>query len=241
MDITGAQVVGAAFFTFALAAMAVYLLVVPALTDPNFSAANFAQLSVEPWFLLVGIIIQDSILSAVAIDQALFRGRLKRSEMGLRLVRTPHSLPRQVAFGVAAGAGTFAISALALQLVINALRSGGIDPGSGVGGLQPRIASLSDYGFWVVSGVIVAPVAEELFFRGYALGGFEKRGFANRGLIATSVLFAAVHLDAFSFGPLLAAGLVLGSLRLSTGSLVAPIVGHATNNFIVMTLTLFGF
>ena len=162
--------------------------------------------------------------------------------MGVSLKRAPFSLPRQVGLGVGAGAFTFALSTLALLILLEALARAGLgDLGASTSPTQPRIRSLSDYEFWLVAGVVVAPLAEEAFFRGYALGGFAKRRDFNRGLAVTSALFAAVHLDPVAFVPLWAAGLVLGTLFLETGSLVAPIVAHATNNFIVMTLAYLGY
>jgi hypothetical protein len=102
------------------------------------------------------------------------------------------------------------------------------------------IHSTSDFVFWLIAGVVVAPLAEETFFRGFALGGLASRGLQNRGLLFTSLLFAAIHFNPLFFGQLLAAGLILGALYLRTGSLVAPIVAHMTNNFIVTTAILFG-
>jgi len=55
-----------------------------------------------------------------------------------------------------------------------------------------------------------------------ALGGLKKRGLTNFGLIFTSVVFAAVHMNPIGFVPLIAAGMVMGGLYLKTGSLAAP-------------------
>ena len=241
-EIRGGQVVGALFFAILLANLAVILLILPILADPATTEAQVQGLSTSAWFILLGLVVQDSILTAVAFDQAVFRGRLTWAEMGLFLKRAPFSVPRQVGLGVGAGVFTFCLSAVALLILFKALSLAGLgDLGTSASPTQPRIQSLSDYEFWLVAGVIVAPFAEEIFFRGYALGGFAKRRDINRGLVITSALFAAVHLDPIAFFPLWAAGLVLGTLYLETGSLLAPIAAHATNNFIALTLTYFGF
>lgn len=240
IDITSGQVVGAALFTFILAGVAVYLLLMPALISPAVSQQDLINLEGEPWFVLFELIVQDSILVAIAYDQGVFRKRLTKEEIGLRVDPAAGRVPKQVGIGVLAGAGTFMLSVVTIQILIDALTMSGVNLGGAGPALQPRIASLNDYGFWLVSGVVIAPIAEEFFFRGYALGGFVKRGLTNRGLLVTSALFAAVHMDPFSFGPLFVAGMVLGILRVKTNSLAAPIAAHATNNFIVMTLTLFG-
>lgn len=241
-EIRGGQVVGALFFAILLANLAVILLILPVLADPAITEVQVRGLSTAAWFILLGLVVQDSILTAVAFDQAVFRGRLTWQEMGLFLKRAPFSVPRQVGLGVGAGAFTFLMSSTALLIFLKALSLAGLgDLGTSTSPTQPRIQSLSDYEFWLVAGVIVAPFAEEVFFRGYALGGFAKRRDINRGLVITSLLFAAIHLDPIAFVPLCAAGLVLGTLYLETGSLLAPIAAHATNNFIAMTLTYFGF
>ena len=239
-DVTGTQVLGAALFTFIVAGVALYVLLLPVLSNPATAEVEVVRLSGEPWFILLGLIIQDSILAAVALDQALFRRRLTLAEMGLTFERLRFSVPQQVAIGIAAGGATFALSSLSLQLLVDAVKAMGYDLGPSNPLVQPRISSLSDYSFWIVSAVVIAPIAEETFFRGYALSGFIKRGVPNAGLLATSSLFAVVHLDPLALGPLFAAGLVLGALRIQTGSLVAPLTAHATNNFIVVTLTLLG-
>jgi membrane protease YdiL (CAAX protease family) len=79
--------------------------------------------------------------------------------------------------------------------------------------------------------VLLAPVAEELAFRGLlqpALG----RGIGSAGAIAaTSLLFAAAH---WYYGPKLPlialVGAVLGWARVASGGLRAPIALHALVN-----------
>lgn len=240
-EIRGGQVVGALLFTILLANLVVVLLTIPILAQVGATATRLADMSGAAWFILLALVVQDSIMTAVAVDQAVFRKRLTWQDMGLTLRRAPFSLPRQIGLGLGAGGLTFLMSTFALLIFLRTLSLAGISiSGTGPSPTQPSIQSLSDYGFWLVAGVIVAPLAEETFFRGYGLGGFAKRRDFNRGLAITSALFAAAHFDPLAFFPLWGAGMVLGTLYLQTGSLVAPIVAHATNNFIAMTLTYWG-
>ena len=77
--------------------------------------------------------------------------------------------------------------------------------------------------------VLIAPVAEELVFRGYGLFALEGRPIILAALI-TSVAFALIHvkpwLIAFSFF----AGLALFFLFSATGDLLTAIIAHATAN-----------
>jgi membrane protease YdiL (CAAX protease family) len=87
---------------------------------------------------------------------------------------------------------------------------------------------------WIV---IVGPFSEEIFFRGYAFGYIrEKAGFAA-GLLVSSVLFAAIHFNLSGFLVYLAIGCSMGWVYNRTNSLVAPMVGHATANSIVLMIS----
>jgi len=79
-------------------------------------------------------------------------------------------------------------------------------------------------------GVVLAPVGEELYFRGrlYDLFcGWKSGGFP---LLATAVIFAGFHFLPQLFIAYVVIGVLLGILRLRSGGLVAPIIAHAVNN-----------
>lgn len=78
--------------------------------------------------------------------------------------------------------------------------------------------------------VIVTPIAEELFFRGYAYPVFRARLGVRGGLWATAGLFALVHLYVVHLVPVALLGWLLGWMYERTGSLVVPIVAHAVGN-----------
>ena len=84
---------------------------------------------------------------------------------------------------------------------------------------------------WAAFALAVAPaLAEETLFRGLLRGRFAARLGAARGLLLSSLLFGAIHLD---FGQGLAAlvlGLYLGTLTLRTGSIHAAVLCHGVNN-----------
>jgi len=85
-------------------------------------------------------------------------------------------------------------------------------------------------------GVLVAPVGEEVLFRGFIQGALREACGARAALAATAALFAAIHFNLFAFPALLALGLVLGYLYDRTQSLVGPIVLHALYNAAVLAL-----
>lgn len=93
-----------------------------------------------------------------------------------------------------------------------------------------QIASQFEYIVAFISLVIVAPIAEEILFRGYLFGKLRKYIPVWASIILTSLLFAAVHgqwnvgLDVFALS------IVLCVLRLMTGSLWSSILLHMLKN-----------
>ncbi len=87
---------------------------------------------------------------------------------------------------------------------------------------------------------ILAPLAEELIFRG-ALWTALKKIFKKDLyiLITTSVLFALAHGDIGHIIGVLPIGFYIGWLRMKGGSIFPCIVAHATNNIIVSFLIIF--
>lgn len=76
---------------------------------------------------------------------------------------------------------------------------------------------------------VLAPVCEELFFRGYLLGVFSRYGRAGAAA-ATALLFAAAHGVTLSFPCQALFGLLLAALALRTGSVLAPLLAHMAYN-----------
>ena len=79
--------------------------------------------------------------------------------------------------------------------------------------------------------VLIAPVAEEVLFRGVLYPSIKQSGFPRTALWVTSLLFATMHFNALSFVPLTVFSLVLIFLYEKTGSLWASITAHSLFNF----------
>jgi len=78
--------------------------------------------------------------------------------------------------------------------------------------------------------VIAAPLGEELFFRGYVQSRLVARWGPAAGLVISSLLFAAAHMDVMHALAILPVGLVLGYIALRTGSIWTSMGIHAANN-----------
>ena len=90
----------------------------------------------------------------------------------------------------------------------------------------------------VLSVVILAPIAEEVFFRGVVFNALRREGGRRWAFIGSAVLFAAIHLSLVLFVPLLLLGLALAWVYERTNNLLAPIAMHATVNGISVILAL---
>ena len=96
--------------------------------------------------------------------------------------------------------------------------------------------------------VVVAPVAEELFFRGVVYNAWMREYGPRVALFGSAALFAVIHANTesgealigsvVSVVPIFGFGIVLAILYRTTASLAAPIAMHAGYNAISVTIVL---
>lgn len=92
----------------------------------------------------------------------------------------------------------------------------------------------------VTAVAVLAPLGEELLFRGYLLRVLGARYGAAAGLVVTSLLFGLLHVNPASLLALFALGVLFGLLRLATGSIWPAILAHGLQNGISSALVLAG-
>lgn len=94
----------------------------------------------------------------------------------------------------------------------------------------------SDFGWWgaFFRVVIVAPVIEELIFRGIILSGLRKNYPAISAVFISAVLFSLFHLNPWQMPATFVLGLVLGWIMIRTNNIILAITGHAINNLLVL-------
>lgn len=91
----------------------------------------------------------------------------------------------------------------------------------------------------LLGSVLLAPVCEELFFRGYltqALRPYSQRG----ALVLPALAFAVMHGVDAALLPRFALGCLLTMMMNRTGSVVAPMLVHAAYNFTLLVLVFSG-
>jgi membrane protease YdiL (CAAX protease family) len=79
---------------------------------------------------------------------------------------------------------------------------------------------------------VIAPVAEEIVFRGIILKSFLQRYSPAKSIVLSSIAFSLAHMDPVQIIPALGSGLLLGWLYFETENLWLCILLHSSNNFL---------
>lgn len=94
----------------------------------------------------------------------------------------------------------------------------------------------SDYGVYgaILKVAIMAPIIEELIFRGVIMHGLMRNYSKFTAVFASALLFALFHLNPWQFPATFILGILLGILMLRTRNIYLCIMGHAFNNGLVL-------
>lgn len=87
---------------------------------------------------------------------------------------------------------------------------------------------------WMLTGVVFAPVVEEVIFRGILVNRWGVKWGIRSGIVVSSILFGVLH--AVDTAGATIFGLVAAVLYLQTRTLIVPIAFHAANNLVAMLL-----
>jgi uncharacterized protein len=82
--------------------------------------------------------------------------------------------------------------------------------------------------------VVLAPIGEEIFFRGFLYTAFRRRWGLGPAMAISSGVFAVFHLEPLLFVPMFIIGLILAALFEYRRSLAPAIFLHAINNLIAL-------
>lgn len=94
----------------------------------------------------------------------------------------------------------------------------------------------NDYGIYgaILKIVIMAPIVEELIFRGVIMHGLMRNYSKFTAVFVSALMFALFHLNPWQFPATFILGLVLGILMVRTRNIYLCILGHAINNGLVL-------
>ncbi len=175
--------------------------------------------------IIMGVARITGIVLIVLIALVWGRGL---SSIGLSL---PTIIP-----GVKKGLIWSAVLGAVTLLAFVALYVTGIDPLAYIHADLP--AERKDIILFFVVGAMVAPVAEEVFFRGVLYGFFRRWGVFVAVVIST-LLFVIVHpIGSGIPWPQICGGILFAVAYETAGSLAAPVVIHILGNLAIFTLSL---
>ena len=187
--------------------------------------------------LLLGCVMQLSVLGA---QLGLIRSKRSFSPVPVNRVSLPAR--RVVGEGALAFLATFPIimvTSLAWQYflkLVQGLWTTLETPVQEPVSILAHSSSLTEKLLVIVFAVLIAPVAEELFFRAGVYRFLKSRLPAVAALGVASFLFALFHFNLGSFLPLFVLGTALAKLYERTGNIASPIVLHLLFNLVQILL-----
>jgi membrane protease YdiL (CAAX protease family) len=176
----------------------------------------------------VGTVILFGVVAGVLL--VLARDLALADVLALRLPRSPWRALGQSALAL----GSIWVVALALSPFLNAGKDQGLVPRH----WEPSHAGAFAANFVVI--VLVAPLIEESVFRGFGISALEPLFGRWIAVGATALAWSLAHGLAAGLPVLIAFGVILGVLRLRTGSVLPGMITHATFNAVTLVLAVSG-
>jgi membrane protease YdiL (CAAX protease family) len=191
---------------------------------------------------LIAVLVQAAVFLGIVQLTVVGSGALSWPDMGLAR-RGPGIVGREL-LGGAVFAGPVILVTSVVAIV--AVQLAGVTPLSPL----PPTGTPTGLLLHLLAGALIAPVAEEVLFRGFALSAWLRTAGARAAIVRSSILFVLAHVlfvgsDTFGEAIRLAfvGGIVripiaftLGWLFVRTGSLWGPIGLHAAFNAVLITL-----
>ena len=184
---------------------------------------------------------------AVPASLLAFNGAVITTTVGFVALRYPRHVgrlfgsrrprPADVGVGLGIGLGAYAVINIGLVLVFTALASAlGLELPETQQSLRDGVADPATAPWVVASAVVLAPFAEELFFRGMLFQAGAKRLGVAGAVALSAVAFGLAHVQAtlpataIVFVAILPLGAVLAWSFWRRGSLLVPVLVHAVFN-----------
>jgi membrane protease YdiL (CAAX protease family) len=181
---------------------------------------------IPPAILLLSLVIPTILAATVAVVATIVRGNGPKIDLGLTLQRG--DLERGLTYGCAG---------LLITIPAAAIWTHVVGPGKATAAVAELFANqkisppLAVAVFLVVW--LVAPICEEIVYRGLLWGAMERLGAAGWWAFGlTTMCFAMAHFELTRTPLLLIIAVPIGLARLFTGRLPASIIAHQLNNLL---------
>jgi membrane protease YdiL (CAAX protease family) len=190
---------------------------------------------------LLAVIVQAAVFAGVLRIMVVGAGSLAWADMGL--TRGIANAARGMVGGAVYAGPVILVTAVVAAV---AAQVAGVVPASPL----PPTGTVGGLALHLVAGAVIAPVAEELLFRGFALTAWRRTVGARGAIVRTSIVFVLAHVlfvggDGFRQAASLAfvagiarvpVAITLGWLYVRTGSLWGPIGLHVAYNAILIVI-----
>lgn len=173
-------------------------------------------------------------LAAAATFYVARRHHRGPEELGLRWAERGRTLVAGALGSLAALAlsyGAVGLIMLLFYIIAGRVPSSGAEEVRGMGGGAVALM--------LVSVVVLAPVFEELYFRGLLYPALRRRMGPRMAIFINGLVFGALHFEPLFLISLVLVGVVLAYEYEKTDSLFAPMLTHAAYNLAVTLITLF--
>lgn len=175
--------------------------------------------------LMLLVIVQDMIIVGAAWTFSVLRYRVGWEQLGLRRF--------DAAFGCLFSFALLGLSYLIRICYVVIAMALGLE-------LQPQEViyrmDVSGWNFLItfVSVAVIAPLTEEIFFRGFLYASLRTRVGVSKAMLISTLFFTALHFSVDAFIPILVLGVFLAWVYEKTGSLYPGILLHAANNGVAL-------
>lgn len=189
-------------------------------------AASFGRVSEEGSQFAIALILPTVLAGLVAVLITMVRGNGPRLDFGLQLRWSDVT----TGFGI----GTVGVISTTIATLLWTRWVGQDNATSTVSGLlaemqlPPAFAVLIFLHLW-----LVAPLCEELVYRGLLWGAMERLRWSQFTVfVLSTAMFAIGHLEPERTVLLLVIAIPIGVARMLTGRLTASVIAHQVNNFL---------
>jgi uncharacterized protein len=194
--------------------------------------ANLGSQLLSPVGIAVAALSLDVALLAIVYVRVVRPGAISWGRMGLQ----SRHLGRYLLLGLLAGVVLFLTSSV-LELLLSQL---GVRQTQTQLFQSVRTASIPEFALVLMAGAVAAPIAEEIFFRGYIFRAYLDQKGLKRAFFFSAALFAVIHLNIPAMIPIFVMGLLLAYFYYRTGSIIPSIVAHGVNNATAFVLLYLG-
>jgi membrane protease YdiL (CAAX protease family) len=213
----------------ALAAAALVFIPVTALVVAAAAGIDVTETKHATEVSLVASLPFEAALFAIVAGLTVFKYRTRWSALGFR------SFPLKMAWVPAAIVIVAFVIVEAYGIIANAIGGDKLVPKSTLGE-----DVFDEKTFVVLAGILalaLAPVVEEMFFRGFIFGGLSKKFTFLGAALISGFLFSLAHGQPTTLIPFTLVGMTFAAGYAYTGSLWTTIASHFTFNLISFTIT----